>query len=48
MKTEVTKSDLKNRMVVRQRCGTYKVVIDNYLLGVLRYGNKEDYQWGCG
>lgn len=26
-------------MVVRQRCGTYKIVMDNYLLGVLQYGN---------
>ena len=39
MENEVTKSDLKNRMVVRQRCGTYKIVMDNYLLGVLQYGN---------
>ena len=39
MKTEVTKSDLKNRMVVRQRCGTYKVVMDNYLLGAIQYGD---------
>lgn len=43
MKNEVTKSDLKNRMVVRQRCGTYKVVMDNYLLGVIQYGNLDDY-----
>lgn len=39
MENEVTKSDLKNRIVVRQRCGTYKIVMDNYLLGVLQYGN---------
>lgn len=39
MKTEVTKSDLKNRMVVRQRCGTYKIVMDNYLLGAIQYGD---------
>lgn len=39
MKTEVTKSDLKNRMVVRQRCGAYKVVMDNYLLGAIQYGD---------
>lgn len=39
LKREITKADLKNRMVVRQRCGTYKVVMDNYLLGVIQYGN---------
>ena len=39
MEKEFTKSDLKNRMVVRQRCGTYKVVMDNYLLGAIQYGD---------
>ena len=43
MKNEVTKSDLKNRLVVRQRCGTYKMVMDNYLLGVIQYGSLDDY-----
>lgn len=40
---EFTKTDLQNRMVVKNRDGEYKIVCDNMLMGRLRFGKLSDY-----
>ena len=40
---DFTKSDLANGMVVEQRCGTRKIVIDDRIVGYDSYGELQRY-----
>lgn len=41
---EFTKAELKNGMVVEQRCGTRKIVIDDRIIGYDEYGELRNYR----
>lgn len=44
MYKEFTKADLKNGMVVEQRCGVRKIVIDDKIIGYDSFGELKSYE----